>query len=70
MKPAHLPHHQVSADRDWRPTIGLAWLHGALALGCGILGGTGLIQPWVGLACMGLFAGVAMLFALLTLTRS
>ncbi len=52
------------------PTIFLAWLHFAIALTLAICGITHAILPILGVVGMAFFGGVAMLFALLTITRA
>jgi hypothetical protein len=49
--------------------LSLSWLHGALAITCGVLGGMGVIPVMLGLVGMAIFGGVGVLFAMLTLTR-
>ena len=51
------------------PTLTLAWVHFLVALGCGISAISGTIPPILGVLGMGIFAGIAMTFALLTLAR-
>jgi len=51
------------------PTLTFAWAHFAIALTLGISGLTAIIPPVLGIFGMAFFAGIAMIFALLTLTR-
>ncbi|HWA84109.1 MAG TPA: hypothetical protein VG820_11770 [Fimbriimonadaceae bacterium] len=64
--------HQLPTPQDHAnafPTIALAWAHFAIALVLGIGAFTAAIPPMLGILGMGLFAGISMIFALLTLTR-
>lgn len=58
-------HHSDS----WKPTIGLAWVHFAIALGFGVLALTRDVYPLLAVAGMAVFGVIAMIFALLTITR-
>lgn len=59
----------IKRENSWKPTIGLAWLHFALAYVCAILAVTSIAPPMLGIVGMAFFAGVAMVFVLLTIPR-
>lgn len=65
--------HELPGQADHAnalPTLTLAWIHFLIALGCGISAITATIPPVLGILGMALFAGIAMVFALLTLSQS
>lgn len=65
--------HELPGQTDHAnalPTLTLAWVHFLIALACGISAITASIPPVLGILGMSLFAGIAMIFALLTLSHS